>query len=132
MHCMRIWKVFDLNWGNSRLHLYGMSFGLRLAVGERQPVGLQVQCRRVWQQRRALLVVRTGQIQGFQRPGGMQRLSGREVLDHCRRFVILDMPGLSVVIVIASEQLVDISVLVRPWYLRAEWRDVPGLYRGEA
>jgi phage head maturation protease len=41
------------------------------------------------------------------------------------------MPGLSVVIVIASEQLVDISVLVRPWYLRAEWRDVHGLYRGE-
>ena len=61
----------------------------------------------------------------------MQRLSGREVLDHSRRLVILDMPGLSVVIVIASEQLVDISVLVRPWYLRAEWRDVHGLYRGE-
>ena len=128
---MRIWKVFGLNWSNGRVHLYGMSFAVRLAVGERQPVGLQVQCRGVWQQRRALLVVRTGQIQGFQRPGGMQRLSGREVLDHSRRLVILDMPVLSVVIVIASEQLVDISVLVRPWYLRAEWRDVHGLYRGE-
>ena len=128
---MRIWNVFGLNWSNGRVHLYGMSFAVRLAVGERQPVGLQVQCRGVWQQRRALLVVRTGQIQSFQRPGGMHRLSGREVLDHSRRFVILDMPGLSVVIVIAREQLVDISVLVRPWYLRAEWRDVHSLCHRE-
>ena len=34
MHLLRRREIFDLNWSNSRVHLYGMSFAVRLAVGE--------------------------------------------------------------------------------------------------
>ena len=67
--------------------MHSMSFELRLGVGERQPVGLQVQCRHCWQRRRPLLVVRAGQVQELQRARGMQRLCARKVFARCRRFV---------------------------------------------